>query len=95
MASEILTEIVIGPGGTAQSIYNEIFDFACMGEVQIRRASHCEPDDQGRWFADLSPVRGPMLGPFTKRSMALEAELSWLRLHALHELNLKNKGANP
>jgi hypothetical protein len=95
MATEIFAEIVIGPSGEAQSIYNEMFDFAYLGEVQIRRASHCEPDEQGRWWADLSPVRGPKLGPFTKRSAALEAELTWLRLHAFHEFNLQNKGVKP
>jgi hypothetical protein len=76
----MVIEIVIGPSGDAQSIYDETFDFVCLGEVQIRRASFVEPDEQGRWFADLSPVRGPELGPFAKRSVALEAELIWLRL---------------
>jgi hypothetical protein len=77
------TEIVIGLGGDVQSIYGEEFDFACLGEVQIRRASFVEPDDQGRWFADLSPMGGPKLGPFTKRSAALDAEVQWLRCHVL------------
>ena len=76
-------EIVIGPNGDARTIYDERFDFACLGDVQIRRASHVEPDESGRWFADLSPVGGPTLGPYGKRSMALEAEVNWLRLHAL------------
>jgi len=76
-------EIVIGPNGDARTIYDERFDFACLGDVQIRRASHVEPDESGRWFADLSPVGGPTLGPYGKRSAALEAEVEWLRLHAL------------
>ena len=38
------------------------------------RASHVEPNDQGRWFADLAPVNGPILGPYTRRTEALEAE---------------------
>ena len=76
-------EIVIGPNGDARTIYDERFDFACLGDVQIRRASFVEPDESGRWFADLSPVGGPTLGPYGKRSMALEAEVNWLRLHAL------------
>ena len=77
------TEIVIGPKGDARSIYDDTFDFACLGDLKIRRVSFVEPDDQGHWFADLSPVLGPTLGPFDKRSAALEAELNWLRLHAL------------
>ena len=39
-----------------------------------RRASHVEPDADGRWWADLSPVAGPRLGPFEVRSAALDAE---------------------
>ncbi len=86
------TEIVIGPNGDAQSIYDEAFDLSCLGEVQIQRASFVEPNERGRWFADLSPVHGPMLGPFDKRSLALEAEVTWLRLHAFHQLNSQQKG---
>ena len=33
---------------------------------RIRRASHVEPDEAGRWWADLSPVGGPRLGPFAR-----------------------------
>ena len=87
MADLILTEIVIGPGGDARGIYGEAFDYACLGTVHIRRASWVEPDEGGRWWADLSPVLGPKLGPYTKRSAALEAELTWLRLHALHQIH--------
>jgi hypothetical protein len=32
----------------------------------------------GRWWADLGPVSGPKLGPFDRRSQALEAEREWL-----------------
>ena len=35
-------------------------------------------DDAGRWLADLSPVSGPLLGPFCLRSQALAAEQEWL-----------------
>jgi len=31
------------------------------------------------WFADLSPVAGPVLGPFACRDEALAAEVAWLR----------------
>jgi hypothetical protein len=37
-----------------------------------------EPDDHGRWLADLTPVQGPCLGPFQRRSDALQAEAEWL-----------------
>ena len=51
--------------------------------LEIRRASHVEPDDDGRWFADLSPVEGPKLGPFALRSQALDAERVWLEANCL------------
>ena len=49
----------------------------------IARASHVEPDPDGRWQADLRPVGGPVLGPFDRRSEALAAELAWLEAHWL------------
>ena len=35
------------------------------------------------WLADLSPVNGPVLGPFDRRSEALAAELAWLEANWL------------
>ena len=72
-------EIIISPIGGATCIYSEDLDLVALGEVQVRRASHCEPDEKGLWWADLSPVSGPRLGPFRKRSGALAAEVDWLR----------------
>ena len=54
-----------------------------LGSLSISRGSHVEPDSKGRWFADLSPVSGPRLGPFSKRSDALTAEQAWLDEHWL------------
>ncbi len=59
-------------------LYNEDLDLSELGAVQISRASHVEPDAQGRWWADMSPSGGGLLGPFNKRSQALEAEVAWL-----------------
>ena len=47
------------------------------------RHSHVEPDESGRWIADLSPVSGPALGPFPTRSAALAAEAAWLEANRL------------
>jgi hypothetical protein len=76
-------EIVISPGGVARCVYAEDLDLARLGEVEVRRASHVEPDERGRWRADLSPVGGPVLGPFGRRSEALAAEQHWLARHWL------------
>lgn len=72
-------ELIIGAGGAVRCVYDEAINLAQLGPLSIERASHVEPDAQGRWLADLSPVRGPVLGPFQLRSDALAAEVAWLR----------------
>jgi hypothetical protein len=64
--------------GQVRGIYGEEIALEALGPMVISRASHVEPDDHGGWMADLSPVGGPVLGPFEKRSEALEAEVHWL-----------------
>ena len=75
--------MVIAPDGTIRCLYGEELDFSALGRVAISRGSHVEPDEQGRWFADLSPVSGPRLGPFALRSEALAAEHQWLEANWL------------
>jgi hypothetical protein len=79
----IAVQIIITPGGVVRCIYSEILDLTALGSPTITRASHVEPDQHGRWRADLSPVKGPVLGPFPARSEALAAEHSWLETHWL------------
>ncbi len=74
-------QLVIAPDGTARAIYSETIDLAALGRPAIARASHVEPDRDGRWHADLRPMLGPVLGPFGRRSEALEAEVAWLEAH--------------
>ena len=71
-------EIIIDPQGRGHCVYDELLDLAALGRLTIRRASHVEPDEQGRWMADMSPLGGPRLGPFPCRSAALDAEREWL-----------------
>jgi hypothetical protein len=73
----------VQPDGTVRAIYDEAIDLSVLGPATITRASHVEPDDHGRWLADLTPVGGPTLGPFDRRSEALDAERSWLERHWL------------
>ena len=75
--------LVVTPQGEARCIYSEEIDLRSLGTLTIRRASHVEPSDDGRWLADLSPVGGPVLGPFDLRTEALSAEVSWLEQHWL------------
>ncbi|MBL8826924.1 MAG: hypothetical protein JNM18_08035 [Planctomycetaceae bacterium] len=77
-------ELVVSPAGDVHYLYDESIDLASLGPMSIRRASHVEPDEQGRWFADLSVSHGPLLGPFARRSDALQAEAVWLSAHRLN-----------
>ena len=74
-------QLHIDPHGTLQCVYGEVIDLASLGPLLIRRASHVEPDEHGRWWADLSPIGGPRLGSFPLRSQALDAESAWLEEH--------------
>lgn len=69
--------------GQVHCLYTEVVDLAALGPLSIQRASHVEPDDAGRWWADLSPVGGPRLGPYARRSDALAAEVAWLETNWL------------
>jgi hypothetical protein len=74
-------DLLVTTEGTVRAVYGEAVDLAALGRPVIARASHVEPDAEGRWAADLGPVGGPVLGPFGRRSEALEAELAcgWTR----------------
>ena len=74
-------DLLISPGGDLRCVYGETIDLHALGCSTVSRASHVEPDRHGRWFADLSPVDGPLLGPFRRRSEALAAEERWLASH--------------
>jgi hypothetical protein len=76
-------QLRIEPGGRVRCLYGEAIDLTALGAASIRRASRVEPDAEGRWWADLSPTGGPTLGPFAKRSQALDAERAWLEAHWL------------
>ena len=70
--------------GRAKTIYNELLDLEALGKVSHVRASHVEPDGPG-WSADMSPIGGPVLSGFNKRSEALKAEIEYI------ENNLKRE----
>ena len=71
-------QLVVETGGAVRCVYAEDLNLHALGSLTIRRASHVEPDEDGQWVADLSPVGGPVLRGFGRRSDALEAELDWL-----------------
>jgi len=71
-------ELVVDAGGGVKCIYDETLDLRSLGNLQITRASHVEPDTEGNWWADMGPGGGPVLGPFGTRGEALGAERGWL-----------------
>jgi hypothetical protein len=75
--------LIIEPHGSVRCVYAEAIDLSRLGQVSIRRASHVEPDQEGRWWSDLSPIGGPVLGPFDRRGAALAAEQQWLETNWL------------
>jgi len=64
--------------GTIKSIYTEQINLNELGKLSITRASHVEPTVDGKWTADMSPLNGPILGPFENRTLALKEEIKWL-----------------
>lgn len=76
-------ELVITMTGKVRCIYDETIDLHLLGSLTIERASHVEPEPDGHWWADLTPVNGPRLGPFMQRTAALQAEQQWLAAHWL------------
>ncbi len=80
-------QLVISSTGSIRCLYDESLDLHSLGKLSISRGSHVEPNDDGQWFADLSPVGGPQLGPFVSRSAALNVEVRWLEEHWLSPSN--------
>jgi hypothetical protein len=74
-----MVSMTIDQTGTLRFIYHDdLQPLLTLGKPAVRRVSHVEPTEDGRWTADLSPVDGPVLGPFTLRKEALTAEMRWL-----------------
>jgi len=76
-------ELSVKPDGTARCLYTENLDLHRLGNCRVKRASHVEPNAFGLWEADLTPVGGPVLGPFVNRSAALAAEVEWIERNIL------------
>lgn len=76
-------QLLVEPNGVCRCVYSEAIDVRQIGEIDIQRGSHVEPTADGQWTADLSPVKGPLLGPFFMRTEALDAEVAWLLEHWL------------
>lgn len=74
-----MSHIVVEPSGTIKLIYeDDLRGLLTNGKAEIKRVSHVEPTIDGRWEADLSPINGPILGPYDTRKEALESEVNYL-----------------
>jgi hypothetical protein len=76
-------DIIITVSGDGRCVYGEDIDLTTLGKLSIRRGSHVESTPDARWTADMSPVGGPILGPFQRWSEAIAAERDWLAEHWL------------
>ena len=76
-------QLLVLPSGSIRCVYDEAIDLSLLGTRVVVRASHVEPDLDGSWYADLSPVGGPRLGPFGLRTEGIVAERRWLEAHWL------------
>jgi hypothetical protein len=65
--------IIVVEGGIVKYLYNENFE-PIEGKTTITRASHVEPEENGKWSVDLSPINGEVVKGFDKRSDALKYE---------------------
>lgn len=79
-----MREIQIRVGvGQLRYIYSDaLLSLNALGNAKTQRASHVEPVGSD-WFADLSPIGGPLLGPFRLRESALQAEVAWIYKHKI------------
>jgi hypothetical protein len=78
-------ELIVDPTGNVRCVYAEAINLAELGCLSIERGSHVEPTASGEWTADMSPVGGPILGPFGNRAVALAAEAAWLSANWLNQ----------
>ena len=68
----------VDPDGV-QFVHDDDLAQAFAGEARsTRRASHVEPEGDGTWTVDLTPVGGPVEGGFETRRAALAWEVEWL-----------------
>ncbi len=70
--------LLVDSHGGIRCLYGESIDLNALGRVTIQRVSSVEPDNTGRWWADLKIMGGPRLGPYVRKSEALEAEIAWI-----------------
>ena len=79
--------MIFDTNGSISCLYSDILELDQIGRLTISRGSHVEPTLDGQWTADMSPVCGPVLGPYRSRKEALAAEVDWLEANWLASLS--------
>ena len=79
-----MTTLIVGTNGDVRMLYDDAWArfMRSLGECVVRRASHVEPSGT-KWVADMSPVGGPVFGPFSERRIALGVERLYLLRHRI------------
>lgn len=80
-------------GDSIRYIYDDLLlPLAKLGVSQINRASYVEPLNV-EWWVDLSPIRGPKLGPFKRKEDALKSEIDWINSNHIPIPMIENEKA--
>ncbi len=74
-------QIAVSDNGELQFVYSDMLyaTLKDLGDTKIQRASHVEPLDGENWYATLLDGSKTVLGPFTQRQSALQAEIEYLQ----------------
>jgi len=86
--------VIVNPNGTLRFLVSDRTEqaFSEASVLEIHRVSHVDvfedldpkaktkaaPGSPTSWYADMSPVNGPVLGPFRSRKRALQEERYYL-----------------
>lgn len=70
-------KLVVDRAGRLTCLYTDDLPLRRLGKCHSERASDVEPDADGNWRASMRGGK-TVLGPFTTRAGALEAEALWL-----------------
>ena len=71
--------VTVTPQGDIRFVWDDaLHAVTTLGPWTRRRASHVEDDGHGCFTADMSPMGGPVLGPFHLHKDAIAAEVAWL-----------------
>ena len=75
--------LVVAPDGTARDLRRDDRPGRAWPPRPSPAPATSSRTPKAAGTPDLRPVDGPVLGPFDRRSEALEAEVAWLEAHWL------------